>query len=115
MHYKMTGAASKEVIHSELDIKNKVLIDKRKSMIKVLKDKRPMMALAEKAPKTLAYSNTVARGEMFLRNKTMFEKKSSKEQPRPMEGSMRFPSLRKLQTKLSSDSVFLQPRNNLQS
>ena len=37
----MNNRPRKDIIHSELDIKNKVLEDKRKSMIKVLKDKRP--------------------------------------------------------------------------
>ena len=44
MHYKMTGVARKEIVGDCIDIKNKVLEDKRKSMIQILKDKRPKMS-----------------------------------------------------------------------
>ena len=44
MHYKMTGVARKEIVGDVIDIKNKVLEDKRKSMIQILKDKRPKMS-----------------------------------------------------------------------
>jgi len=37
----MNGMSRKAIIQPELDIKNKVLKDKRKALIKVLKDKRP--------------------------------------------------------------------------
>lgn len=40
-HYKMTGEAQKEIINPHIDIKNTMLQDKRKSLIKVLMDKRP--------------------------------------------------------------------------
>ena len=41
----MTGGGKphKSVINGELDIKNKVLKDKRKALIQVLKDKRPTL------------------------------------------------------------------------
>ena len=43
----MKGAAQQHIIQPDLDIKNKVLVDKRKAMIKVLKDKRPNANLTE--------------------------------------------------------------------
>ena len=33
---------NKDIIRSEIDVKNKVLKDKRKALIQVLKDKRPV-------------------------------------------------------------------------
>ena len=43
----MNGMGRKAVIQPELDIKNKVLKDKRKALIKVLKDKRPNVVKTE--------------------------------------------------------------------
>ena len=48
-HYRMTERPNNEIINGEIDLKNKVLSDKRKSMIQVLKDKRPFMQSVNKA------------------------------------------------------------------
>ena len=52
----MTDRPQKEIIAQDLDIKNKVLKDKRKSLIKVLKDKRPLMQLKTSQE---TYSSTI--------------------------------------------------------
>ena len=41
-HYKMSGLGRKQIIYPELDLKNKVLKDRRKSFIELLKLKRPI-------------------------------------------------------------------------
>ena len=40
-HYRMTGRHNNQIDAGDLDIKNKVLKDKRRALIRVLKDKRP--------------------------------------------------------------------------
>ena len=46
-HYKMKGEKRGQVIGDEIDIKNKVLADKRKALLRVLKDKRPLWGSEE--------------------------------------------------------------------
>lgn len=49
-HFKLEGESRKEPISAELDIKNKVLSDKRRALIQILKDKRPLYQNPEPLP-----------------------------------------------------------------
>ena len=39
--YKMTGTYKGSNIQPDMNIKNKLMVDKRKALIRILKDKRP--------------------------------------------------------------------------